>query len=507
MAYERSGFLNLPADRPWLSRMIAALLGLLTTLAFEPAGLGILAFFLVMPLVYISLIVSPRDTGGHFFWYGLALFLSGTYWIHISVSGFGGAPWWVAMILMVGLALIMSFWLWIAGWLMSRFSHGEPLLLLVVAPSAWVLVEWLRGWVLTGFPWLALGYSQIDNWLVGWAPLLGVYGVSFALVLSSTAVLVAIITKPPQRWIGLGLAVLPWIAGAILTSMQWTETAGNPIRSTIVQAGISQDQKWRPEQRLPTMNFFRKATRDVPDSDLVVWPEVAIPAVVSQVEDYLELLQSDIRRTGQMIALGILERIDERGKVDVYNSVLALDGTSRQVYRKRHLVPYGEYFPVPGFVRQWMEQMNLPYNDLTKGEEIQPLITTRDGLQLASAICYEDAYAGEMRYAFPDAGIILNLSNDAWFGDSIAAHQHLQIARMRSVEFGRPTIRATNTGISAFIDYQGRIVKQGPQHSPVVLTAEVQPRKGATSFASFGNMPIVAICIAVLALGWIRSRG
>jgi apolipoprotein N-acyltransferase len=486
--------------------MIAALLGVLTTLAFEPAGLGVLAVILILPLFHIGLLVSPRDTGGHFFWYGLGLFLTGTYWIHISVTGFGGAPWWVAMILMVGLALIMSLWLWIAGWLISRFAHGEHWLLLVMAPAAWVLVEWLRGWVLTGFPWLALGYSQIDNWLAGWAPLLGVYGVSFMLVLSSTAILVAILSNPPQRWIALALIVLPWIGGAIMSSSDWTEPDGDTVRTTIVQAGISQDRKWLPEQREPTLNFFRKATRDVPDSELVVWPEVAIPAVVSQVEDYLEAMQADSRKSGQTIALGILERIDERGEVDVYNSVLALDGTSRQVYRKRHLVPYGEYFPVPGFVRTWMQQMNLPYNDLAMGERIQPLIETRTGLRLASAICYEDAYAGEMQYAFPDAGVILNLSNDAWFGDSIAAHQHLQIARMRSVEFGRPTIRATNTGVSAFIDHEGGIVKEGPQHSPVLLTSDVQPRSGATPFGSFGNRPIVVICLVILAFGWLRSR-
>ena len=144
---------------------------------------------------------------------------------------------------------------------------------------------------------------------------------------------------------------------------------------------------------------------------------------------------------------------------------------------------------------------------IARGEKTQPLIRTHNGLSLASAICYEDAYAGEMRYAFPEAGMIINLSNDAWFGDSIAAHQHLQIARMRSLEFGRPTIRATNTGISAFIDHEGRIVKEGPQHQSVSLTANVQARKGATPFANWGNLPIVVLCAVILAFGWVRSRG
>ncbi len=487
--------------------MIALALGIVTTFTFEPVGLGLLAPLLIVPLLYISHTVSPRDSGAHFFWYGLGLFLTGTYWIQISVAGFGGAPWWIAIVLMVGLALIMSAWLWLAGWLISRFSHGEPWLLLLMAPSAWVLIEWLRGWVLTGFPWLALGYGQIDNWFAGWAPVFGVYGVSFAIMLSTTALLVTILTKPPQRWIALGLVFVPFIGGAIIGEVDYTQGDGKAVRSTIIQAGITQDQKWLPEQRLPTMQFFHKGTRDVPDSELVVWPEVAIPAVIGQVEDFLGIVQRDAKRNGQTVVLGILERVDDRDGAKVYNSVLALDGTTRQIYRKRHLVPYGEYFPVPGFVRAWMQQMNLPYNDLSKGEKTQPLIRTHNGLSLASAICYEDAYAGEMRYAFPEAGMIINLSNDAWFGDSIAAYQHLQIARMRSLEFGRPTIRATNTGISAFIDHEGRIVKEGPQHQSVSLTANVQARKGATPFANWGNLPIVVLCAVILAFGWVRSRG
>jgi apolipoprotein N-acyltransferase len=153
-----------------------------------------------------------------------------------------------------------------------------------------------------------------------------------------------------------------------------------------------------------------------------------------------------------------------------------------------------------------MKSMNLPYNDLSKGDPVQPLLATASGLQVATAICYEDAYASEMLYAFPDAGLIINVSNDAWFGDSIAAHQHLEIARMRSLETGRPSIRATNTGISAFIDHEGEIVKQGPQHLPVSLSSQVQPQSGATPFVRGGNTPIVVLCLLILGASWMRSR-
>lgn len=505
MAYDR-GILHLAADRPRTSRAFAALLGVLTTFTFEPVGWGLIAPLLITPLLFIALTVSPRDAGGHFFWYGLGLFISGTYWIQISVAGFGGAPWWVAIVLMLGLALLMSTWLWIGGWAISRFSHGEPWVLLLVGPAAWVLIEWLRGWVFTGFPWLALGYSQVDTWLAGWAPVLGVYGASFAVAMSAAALVIVIMSRAPQRWFGLGLVVAPWILGLMLGAIDWTEPSGKPVRTTIIQGGVAQDLKWLPQQRLPTLNFYRSATRDVPDSALVVWPEVAVPAVLDQVEDYVTMLQSDIAANDQTVFFGVLERTEGDDKPLVYNSVVAINESERQIYRKRHLVPYGEYFPVPQFVRDWMKSMNLPYNDLSKGDPVQPLLATASGLQVATAICYEDAYASEMLYAFPDAGLIINVSNDAWFGDSIAAHQHLEIARMRSLETGRPSIRATNTGISAFIDHGGEIVKQGPQHMPVSLSSEVQPQSGATPFVRGGNTPIVVLCALILAASWVRSR-
>ena len=260
MAYER-GFLHLPADWPWTSRVVAVVLGALTTLTFEPAGLSLLAPILVLPLFFICLVVSPRNAGWHYFLFGLGLFVSGTYWIHISVSGFGGAPWWVAVILMLGLALLMSFWMWIAGYVTSRLSHGEPMLLLVMAPAAWVLIEWLRGWAFTGFPWLAFGYGQVDTWLAGWAPVGGIYGASFAMVLSTVAVLVAVMTKKLQRAIALGLVVAPWVLGVALGAVEWTEHDGKPVRVTLIQGGISQDKKWLPEQREPTLLFYRNAHR------------------------------------------------------------------------------------------------------------------------------------------------------------------------------------------------------------------------------------------------------
>lgn len=503
MAYTPT-LLTFAADRPVLSRAIAFALGCLTTLAFAPFGLSLLAPLLLLPLLYVCVTASPRDAAGHAFWYGLGLFLTGTHWIYISVVVFGQAPAWIALLLMFGLALIMALWLYFAGWLIARFGQGEPLHLVVVAPAAWVLVEWLRGWVLSGFPWLAFGYAQSDSLFAGWAPVVGVYGVSFAILLSAAALLAALMNRGRTRAIAAALMFLPWLAGGLLTLVDWTGPDGEPMRVTILQYGIAQDEKWLRENRQRTLDFYRDSTRIAQSSDLVVWPEVAIPSLVSREQAYLSQLSSDAREGGHSILFGILEDVESRGQQSVYNSVMLLDGRTRQVYRKRHLVPFGEYFPVPDNVREWMRMMSLPHSDLSAGEDVQPLLETAGGVSLAVMICYEAAYAAEQLYALPAAGVLVNVSNDAWFGDSIAPHQHLQIARMRAIELGRPMIRATNTGISAFIGHEGEILQQGAQFREAALTARVQPRRGLTPYAATGNWPVLGFCLVVL--GFFRLR-
>ncbi|MCH7835013.1 MAG: apolipoprotein N-acyltransferase [Proteobacteria bacterium] len=502
----RASILRLPDGWPRLSRCLFFVMGGLLATAFAPYGWYLFAPLLLLPFLYVCLTVAPRDAGGLTFWFGFGLFLSGTYWIYISVAVFGNVSAWIAVSLTLGVVLIMSAYLSLTGWLISRLSYGEPWLLLFVAPASWVMVEWLRGWVLSGFPWLSLGYSQIDSPLAGWGPVAGVYGISFALLFSVSAILVMALTRGKQRWVALVLVALPWIAGGLLKNVAWTDSAGAPIRSTLVQAGISQDRKWLPEQLQPTLEFYRAATQRVADSEIVVWPEAAIPSVTDRVEPFIAQLHSDAQLWRQTILFGVLERVQQRGETHTYNSILLVGTDQRQVYRKRHLVPFGEYFPVPDTVREWLRMMNLPYSDLSAGDAEQPLLVTANGVRLALVVCYEDAFGAEQLYAFPDAAIIINQSNDAWFGDSIAPHQHLQIARMRSLEVGRYTIRATNTGISAFIGPDGKILKSGPQFEPLLLTMDVQPRRGATPYVRGGNMPVIGLCLFILSLLSIRSR-
>lgn len=482
-------------------------LGCLFTAVFEPAGLWPLAPVLLLPFFFVSLTQPGKVAATYAFYFGLGMFLCGTYWIYLSVTGPGNAAWWIGILLVIVLTLIMAGYLALTAWLINRLSAGNVWNLLAVAPACWVFIEWLRGWVLSGFPWMSLGYGQIDTVLAGWAPLLGVYGVSLLLVISTTALLIAILERGRQRQIAIGIVLLPWIAGAGLSTLQWTHADGAAVNTTLIQAGVSQERKWLFEELQPTKDFYRERTASASDSKLVIWPEVAIPSVTDREEEYMQSLQEISDANGQTIVFGILER--ERVSADesrIYNSVIAINGQQREVYRKRHLVPFGEYFPVPSFVRDWLRMMSLPFSDISPGDDEQALLSMADGTRLTVAICYEDSYGAEMLYAMPDAALIINVSNDAWFGDSIAPHQHLQIARMRSLEVGRESIRATNTGISAFIDAGGRVLATGAQFEAVEMSLEVQPRSGMTPYARFGNWPVVSLCFLVMAGFWLRSR-
>jgi apolipoprotein N-acyltransferase len=482
---------------PRRARLLFLLLGALLMLSFAPVGWYVLAPFLLLPLLHGFLTSSPRTAAAYGFWFGAGLFLAGTYWLYISIHVFGQAPLMLAIVLMLALVVIMGLYYAAAGWLTARLCDEKPMRMLLVAPSVWVAIEWIRGWFLSGFPWMSLGFGQIDSPLAGFAPVLGHYGLSLAVVFSATAMLVAANVGGRSRVPLVVAALMPWLAGYLLQYVQWTEESGPAVKTTIVQGGVSQDRKWLPEQYGATLTFYRNTLASNSDSQLVVWPEVAIPNVLDRVEDYVDTLQIALESNRQTLLFGILER--DIATQRIYNSAVLLDGRNRQIYRKRHLVPFGEFFPVPDFVREWMRLMSLPNSDITSGDDVQPLLRTRDGQELAVLICYEDAYAAEQLYALPDATILINISNDAWFGDSIAPHQHLEIARMLAVEVGRPVVRATNTGISTFISADGSLSGTLRQFASNTVTEDVTPHQGLTPYARFGNVPSIALVLIVVA--------
>jgi len=502
----RGSVFQWPADRPWTSRGILFVLGCLMTTAFAPFGLSLLVPVLLLPLLYVYLSVSPRDAGWLSFCFGFGLFLSGTYWIYISVVVFGEAPAWIALVLMLGLVLIMSTWLFAAGWLISRFAGGEPWLLLLVAPATWVFIEWLRGWVLSGFPWLEVGYAHSDSPLAGFAPLGGVHLVTWVSMLTAGAAVALLRGTQKDKAAAAVIAVVAWTVGAGLWGRAWTRPAGEPVSVAIVQPAIPQDLKWEDSHRDETLALFRRMTEDAFGARLIVWPEAALPMLAHEAGPWLARMWEDAQRHGSDLMLGLL-RYDADGK-RYYNGLLALSGDEAGWYYKRRLVPFGEFFPVPAFVRSWMRLMSLAYVDMTPGDDDQPPVDAA-GQKVGVTICYEDAYGAEQLAVLEEATLLVNVTNNAWFGDSTAPHQQLQMARFRALEAGRYLVRATSNGISGIIGPDGTVVERSTQFVPEVLEGRVRPFAGLTPYARTGNWPVLVLsfCVCALSAYFGRRRG
>jgi len=484
-------------------RWLAALLGLLLPTAFAPFHIYPVA--LVLPALLFALWdgQTRREAAWRSFAFGFSAFAVGTYWLYISIRGFGGAPMPIVVILMFAGFLLQGLYFALAGVIAGSLAvESRALRWCFVWPAVFTFVEWLRTWLFFGFAWLGVGYGQIDGPLRALAPVVGVHGLTLvALVLSGAALTLARGARQDRIVAGATIVAIAVVTFA-LHERDWTEPGGPDLRVSLIQASIPQDRKWLPEQLRPTLQLYGGLTFAEVDRDLVVWPEVAVPSVAQRVQDYLDQIDAEASRRGLQIYLGILTQDHASGRYR--NSLIGL-GPERAEYHKRHLVPFGEFFPVPDFARAWMRSAGLPNQDTLPGEPDQaPLPVGR--YAMAPSICYEDTFATEQLDFLPEAQLLINVSNDAWFGDSIAPHQHLQMAQMRSLEAGRPMLRATNTGISAIIGPDGRIVDRSPQFETHVLRAEVEPRSGSTPYMRTGNWAVMLVCVLLMGFGVYRVR-
>jgi apolipoprotein N-acyltransferase len=306
------------------------------------------------------------------------------------------------------------------------------------------------------------------------------------------------------RLCALGITAALFVIPGLLSRHDWTHAAGPPFAIAAVQGAVPQDQKWQAKNLDATLERYSRLTVDAWGARLIVWPEAALPVLANDVQDYLRRLQQHGRAHGADFAIGLVNYSPE--SKHFYNGLLVLSDSGGGWYYKRHLVPFGEYFPVPEFVRSWMRLMSLPYDDITPGAENQPNLRAA-GQTLGLSICYEDAFGAQQIRALREATLLVNVTNNAWYGDSTAPHQHLQIARMRALEAGRYLVRAANDGITAAIGPHGEIVARLPQFKEAVLRAEVQPMSGLTPYARFGNYPVViGAGLWLAAAVWRRRR-
>ncbi|HEY9197987.1 MAG TPA: apolipoprotein N-acyltransferase [Gammaproteobacteria bacterium] len=481
----------------------ALLLGAAVPFAFAPFGWFPLA--VLAPALWFLLLrgCTPGAALRSGLAFGFGMFGVGVNWVYISIHYFGHSPLPAAIGVMLLLVAYLSLFPALLAYAGARSRPRDALLLPVLLPAGWALTEWLRSWLFTGFPWLNLGYTQIDSPLAGYAPLLGVYGLGWLTAASAGLLAWTLVTPGRARVIGPLLFALLWAGGAGLKTVEWTQVSGAPIRVSLIQGNIPQDEKWDPDQQVATLEKYLTLTRDEwtaqdqPHPDLVIWPESAVPAFQHQVqESFLAPLSHEARRAGSDLLTGI--PVLDRGNWEYYNAVIAL-GEEEGAYYKHHLVPFGEYLPLRKLLGNLLQVMPLPVADFSAGALGQTPIRAA-GHPVGVSICYEIIFGEEIIAALPQAAYLVNVSNDAWFGDSLAPHQHLEMARMRALETGRALLRATNTGITVIIGPDGKLRERGPQFETVVVRGEIEPRSGPTPYVRWGNWPAV-IGAALVVLG------
>lgn len=481
-------------NRPAYRLALAGLIGALGVLCFAPFEQYWFAPFIWLGLFVLLLRAESTSqaalTGLSF---GLGFFLSGVSWVYVSLSVFGGMPWWLAGVAAFLFCTVMALFPMLAGGIFKHYQPASCWRRSVFFAALIATVDWVRSWIFTGFPWLAVGYSQAPpSPLAGFAPLLGIHGLSLIVALSGALLL---------RWrTGLIFLLLIMVSGWGLKQIAWTSPSGPPISVALIQGNIPQEMKFRPEAFVKTLNTYRQLIEENP-AQLTLIPETAFPAFYDQLPTgYLAALKSIVKAHGGDLIFGALSGDGEK----YWNSAISIGSSPQQTYSKQHLVPFGETIP-PGF--SWfMDIASIPMSSFTHGASKQAPLNVA-GQQVAINICYEDVFGEELIGALPQAGILANLSNTAWFGRSLAQPQHLQIARMRAVETGRPMLRATNTGMTAVIEANGNIQAQLPAFTQGALNATVSPYQGMTPYAQFGNIGFLLLAsLGLLVGGWPVKR-
>ena len=487
-----------------LLALAAVVAGALLPLALAPFGLVPLMLASAGALFWI---LRHAETWGRAFWlgwwFGVGKYGVGASWIYVSIHVFGAAspPLAVGLVALFVAGMALFTGVLGAAFHATRSRRAAGIVDALAFAAAWTALEWVLTWFLTGFPWLFAGYAFIDTPLAGLAPVTGVLGMSFVAVLSAAClVIVPLQDSARTRVLVLAAPAALWVAAWSLQSGAWTER-GATRSVALVQANVPQDAKWN-RGRLPEWKArYRELTAQASDRDIVVWPEAAIPDYYHLAKDFID--ETVLHLSGDLVQGTVLAEVDEDGVLAVYNAAVSSAGG---IYRKRRLVPFGDYVPFDSALRGLIAFFDLPMSRSQPGAEEQPLLKAA-GLDLAMAICYEIAYPKAVAEHGRGADVLVTVSNDTWFGSSIGPMQHAQMARMRAIENGKYVLRATNNGVTALIDDRGVVIAELPQFEQGVLTGTVQATSGATPFARFGNTPLLGVlAISAVGLGVVSVR-
>jgi apolipoprotein N-acyltransferase len=479
---------------PW----ICFLAGAASVAAFAPLGFYPLAIAAVAALIHFWIAAPPASAARSGFAFGLGLFGAGISWIYVSLHDIGGMPAPIAGLATLMVCAFIALFPAAAGWLQARIPAHPAVRACLLIPASWTLFEWLRSWVLSGFPWLSLGYAAVGWPLQGYAPLGGVFALSFLTVaLAGMLWLLATRRPRPLYWVSALVAIVA--VGEALRPVMWSKPQGAPLSVALLQGNIEQSLKFDPRRYARTLETYAQLAEATP-ARLIVFPETAVPRFLDAVDPaYLRRLEAIARRNQGDLLLGV----PTRGSSDeFFNSVITLGTSPVQVYHKVHLVPFGEFAP-PGLA--WtLRLVNIPMSDFSSGKLRKPLDAA--GQRIAVNICYEDAFGEEIAAQLPEATLLVNVSNVAWFGDSLAPAQHLQIAQLRAIETARMHLTATNTGITAAIDTAGRVHARLPQFAEGRLEITAQGYAGATPYVLWRDWPVVLLSLGVLVAAALIAR-
>lgn len=481
--------------------VLALAAGALMVLGFAPYNLFFIPWLSLVAIFWLWHHAStPAQAFKLGMAFGLGLYGLGIYWIYICLHTFGGMPWWFAGFATFCLCAFMALFVGLVGWGAKKIGHVG-----ISGAVLWALSDWVRSWIFTGFPWLTLGYSQVPHSpLAGYLPLVGAYGVSLmtALLAFQFGVLIFTALSPVEKRNRIAVVSVVLVAGLFLKAVEWSAPVGKPISVALLQGNISQLVKWSPEHTQSTLMQYLNMVKQT-NAQLTVLPETALPMLSDQIDPaYLDALKQHAVSQGGDLLVGVVQANIQTG--EYFNSAMSLGVSPTQAYSKSHLVPFGEFIPFKSLIgwiyRDWL---NMPLSDLSRGTSHAPLLLA--GQKVGVNICYEDVFGEEIIHQLPQAELLVNITNDAWYGQSFAASQHMQFSQARAIETARMVLRATNTGATAIIDSHGYVLAEAPHDAVNIVVGQAQSYQGVTPYVRWGNWPFILLSFAILGLLW-RQR-
>lgn len=486
------------------------LAGLSLVFAYAPFSQWYLSLFVPAIVFYHLAKEVPKKSAKLMLLFAFGWFASGISWVHVSIDQFGGLPLVVSLALMLILCLYLALFPALAAYLTAYFSTKKQLNLWLLIPF-WLISEYLRSLVLTGFPWLSLGYSQIDSPLANFAPVIGEVGITALIILINVCLAKIAITL---KQVGQKKLTFPILFLFIITvfsyglgQINWVQATGETTKVALVQGNIAQSMKWAPEQEWPTMLKYLDLTRVNYDADIIIWPESAIPAIEPAVQDYLSTVNRSALLNNSVIITGILNYNFE--SKEYFNSLIVIGNKQDKDeqgyyynhsnrYSKHHLLPIGEFVPFQELLRPIAPLFNLPMSSFSRGNYVQHNLIAKN-LHILPLLCFEIVFPHQLADNLTkQTDLLLTVSNDAWFGDSHGPHQHMEIARMRALEFGRPLLRSTNNGITAVVDHHGNFIARIPQFEEGVLKTKITLVTGETPYSQWPRLILLTMIIIPL---------